>query len=437
MNINNNNNNNYGAVAKHVKRKCFCCGSYEHMRKQCPVKPIKMELYKSKMFTIDLILSTSGLKQWTPKQVIEYYNSAKFYYEYPNISKMKKYINSCKEDLNRVYYLNDDILMAHHQTVIQNDTAQEKIDNDPRVESPEGTGLRASQAKSIEVSDQNLPITGKPLIKNEAKYDYLSSDLSTTASTVNDVLARIKSAKLPDNFTVKELEGPTNDEKREGEEDQHLDYQMSDFVSFDAYQDYIEYGDLSGLKKSVDTPIAKIMEEVEREQEMDNQREAKIQMVKNVANENRVQINEEQSWKIRNKQGCYKKEMVKALTKKEVSPVDTCFKLGLPALEALQYTADMRFPLTSFMREYDDYTEEEIQGLEFSERCEAYWQRSAYGLADLVLQQSTTMLNEIDQCEKGLNKRYIKSDYIENGQAEYYKDLDVSSPEYYTTLKCS
>jgi hypothetical protein len=307
-----------------------------------------MEYWKSQMFQVDMFMAINGLK-WNPSSVVNFYTSGQFYKEFSEPRDCQEYLKNSRVTLDKIAVIQEELVLSLLETK-----------------------TRPAPAKHSEE-----PVLEKPAIK-EGYAQSVSSKTTTISNVQTQSGAKVE--PIPDSqISVQPIE-----EKDE--------YEPQDFVSIDAYYDYLDYGDLDGLITNKNKKMVEITHELVKEENMKTQNEAHIQ---HLIEENR------QHWaQIDANKGIsqLKEDLKKALLKPEPQ-VDFRFRLlndlGVPTLDILRYQAEAEFPLTSFIGEYDTYTQEEIDALEDEKRYEAHWELSPLGFATQVYQRSNDMISRI------------------------------------------
>jgi len=173
-----------------------------------------------------------------------------------------------------------------------------------------------------------------------------------------------------------------------------LKYKQEDFVSYDAYFDYVETGDLSGLKTQKNKMMVDVINELKHEENYLVNHNATIQQLME-ANRKMWKEREENIKKDELRE--FSKGFLKEKEKehKEEQGYNMLKNLGVSEISLLRYEAEEKFPLTSYIGEYDTYTDQEVDALKDEERFEAHWERSPLGLAYQVLTNSDDMLSRI------------------------------------------
>jgi hypothetical protein len=303
-----------------------------------------MEYWKNQMFQVDMFMAINGLK-WNPSSVVNFYTSGQFYREFKEPRDCQQYLKNSRQTLDKIAVIQEELILRMLELKTQPAAA-----NHPEE-----------------------PVLEKPSIKEG--YAESVTNLTTTINTNVQTAAKVE---------------PT--QSQIVPEEQTREYKTEDFISYDAYFDYVEYGDLSGLIKPIDKKMVELQNELAKEENLQNQTETYINKL--------MEDNRKQWAQIDAQKGIsqLKEDLKKALIKPEPQ-VDFKFKLlndlGVPAYDILRYQAESEFPLTSFIGEYDTYTADEIDALNDEERMKAYWELSPLGFANQVYQRSNDMISRI------------------------------------------
>jgi hypothetical protein len=379
-----------------------------------------MEYWKTQMFNIDMILALQGYG-WKPTQVFKYYNSEKFIKDYKQPKECYTYIKTKLSEMEKVreinkemtinYALNINDKRVNNGKILTNANNENEKECSPKQEParPQREVMIKSSEKKLEGDLQSVSMTGTTQVTVQEEKQAKNKEVNNE----NEINALIEQNRLM--WKQYEQGDSTKEVTKVETFDVSFsnDFKPEDFISIDAYYDYKEYGDLSGLIKQKDKTMVTISRELQREENLKNNDEA---WISKCINENR------QHWeKLNNdiEKAKFKKENKKHVQK---TAIDISKELGVPYFDMKVYEAESKFPLTSMLQQYDSYTDEEIDAItDDKKRHKAYWQKSSVGFANLLLERSITMLSQINNPK---DHTFDQSYYIEFGQAEYYTELE-------------
>jgi len=373
----NNNNNNIKRI-KHVKRLCFCCYKYGHLRKSCPFKPLIRQYWIERMFNVDLTLAVNNNSKWTPAQVINYYNSDKVYQDYNNVKACKDYLQDQKYSLNQVKEINQALQL---KLLTFNFPGSSQVASE-------------KQEQVVQVQEDKVnPVAALNSIKKDNNSETASVSNATTMVS-SEPTFHVESRNQVDSVRQDDMAQATNlvEISEKPAENEIREYKQEDFVSYDAYFDYLEEGDLSGLIPERNKKMVQIEKELKKEENyLVNQKATITQLLEAGRKMWEKQTEKEQFSEF--KKGFFKS--FRDRVEKEEG-YKMLRNLGVPEIDILRYEAEEKFPLTSYIGQYDSYTPAEVDALSDNERIEAHWERSPLGFANQVLVNSQTMWSRIN-----------------------------------------